>query len=242
MYKPNDAWHDQKKLRAQLATRSELFRGKGLPPQSTDAVWAASLENFKSGTKVVVLSVEFTQGGKPSDPFYIAKLDPLHFRLGHRLDRRWGSDRLLEVTIPTLAPCKSLGLEADREREKSKTIIRWLCGQAHYFLGRLWAPFFTRPIKKPIKDVREPEKSGDQYLEQIYFFAIDGNNFTPSIPNLAPPQHEAEMLQERTKMSLSELFEWSISGSQSRDQRVPKLFSRLALSIYVPISWILETD
>uniref|UniRef100_A0A8H7TRK7 RNA-dependent RNA polymerase n=1 Tax=Bionectria ochroleuca TaxID=29856 RepID=A0A8H7TRK7_BIOOC len=229
-YESGAAWHEQKKLRAQLATRSELFRGKGLPPQSDDAVWAASLESFRSGTKVVVLSVEF-QAGKPSDPFYIAKLDPLHFHLGHRLDRRWGSDRLLEVTIPTLAPSKSSGLEADRERERSKTIIRWLCGQAHYFLGRLWAPFFTRPTKKPIKDVREPEKSGDQYLEQIYFFAIDGNNFTPSIPNSAPPQDEAEMLHERTKMSLSELFEWSISGSQSGNQRVPKLFSRLALNL-----------
>ncbi|VUC25396.1 unnamed protein product [Clonostachys rosea] len=231
VYKPNDAWHDQKKLRAQLATRSELFRGKGLPPQSNDAVWAASLQDFRSGTKVVVLSIELTEAGKPSEPFYNAKLDPLHFRLGHRLDRRWGSDRLLEVTIPTLAPSKSSGLEADRDRARSKTIIRWLCGQAHYFLGRLWAPFFTRPTKKPIKDVREPEKSGDQYLEQIYFFAIDGNNFAPSIPNFAPPQHEAEMLQERTKMSLSELFEWSISGSKSGAQKVPKLFSRLALNL-----------
>jgi hypothetical protein len=43
------------------------------------------------------------------------------------------------------------------------------------------------------------------------------------------------MLHERTKMSLSELFEWSISGSQSGNQRVPKLFSRLALSIHIPI-------
>ncbi|CAG9992734.1 unnamed protein product [Clonostachys byssicola] len=232
MYEPNDAWHDQKKLRAQLATRSELFRGKGLPPQSSDAVWAASLESFKSDTKVVVLSIEFNQAGKPSEPFYIAKLDPLHFRLGHRLDRRWGSDRLLEVTIPTLAPSKSFGLEADRERERSKTIIRWLCGQAHYFLGRMWAPFFTRPTKKPIKDVREPEKSGDQYLEQIYFFAIDGNSFVgSSIPNRVPLQEEVEKLQERTKMTLSELFEWSISGSQSGKQRVPKLFSRLALNL-----------
>ncbi|KLP15282.1 Uncharacterized protein LW94_11783 [Fusarium fujikuroi] len=109
-------------------------------------------------------------------------------------------------------------------------VIKWLTESFHYFVGRSWAAFYTREAKKSIKDPRPPHKSLTIMQERVYFFATDGINFRIPMSQF-PPLEEATSPGHRTKMRRCDLLNWAINIEQNSSQPVPKLFSRLALSL-----------
>ncbi|KAF7551170.1 hypothetical protein G7Z17_g5199 [Cylindrodendrum hubeiense] len=227
-YKPNDAWHNQTKFRGKVVSHP-LFVGKGLPPPCDANSWAAGLGNFNANGKTLTLSVDLAYSAEESGPLFRPKLHPPKLELGHRLSRRFGADRFMEVTLPSPYG-KDTPSIIKKDIEGPEKIIQWLTDKLHYFVGRSWAPFYTRDVKKTIKDPQPPHKTRNIYQERVQFFAVDGISFRLPQSQFPPPQ-EASCLSARTKMKRSDLLGWALNIENNTNQPVPKLFSRLALSL-----------
>ncbi|KAL7960432.1 RNA dependent RNA polymerase domain-containing protein [Trichoderma compactum] len=232
LYEPNDSWHDQSSLRDAIS-RHHLFHGQSLPPSSDSVAWHTALGDFQTKVKTVTLSADLVYNQNSTGPLYSLRLHPLKLELGHRLARRFGADRFLEITIPS----PSWSWSADEEQpnvlkedpRSLEKIVDWLTKPEHYFLGRTWKPFFVRSVKgKKISGVNR-----NTSVERVYFFACDGNNFRPSAADGISPLAEALETKARTKMKLSGLLKWAIGidNELNSEQPVTKLFSRLALSL-----------
>ncbi|KAH7162123.1 RNA dependent RNA polymerase-domain-containing protein [Dactylonectria estremocensis] len=230
-YKPGDDWHDQAKFRGKLALH-RLFVGKGLPPPCDANSWTAGLATFSSADKIVTLSVELMCNTDASLPLFQLKLQPPRLELGHRLGRRFGGDRFLEVTLPS-PNGKDVPSFVKQSADGPEQIIKWLTDKPHYFVGRSWAPFYTVDVKKKIKDTQDPQdakKTRNIFQQRVHFFAVDGISF--QLPRSQfPPLHEASNLSTRTKMRRYDLLSWALNIKNNADQPVTKLFSRLALSL-----------
>ncbi|GKT99639.1 unnamed protein product [Fusarium langsethiae] len=227
-YKPDQTWHDQTNFRA-LIFRHRLFIGAGLPQPCDRVVWNAAFESFALYDKNVVLAAEFIVNTEDSGPLYRLKLQPPRLELGHRLARRFGADRFMEIIMPSPTSRDAPDVIRNDEQGVDK-VIRWLNDNLHYFLGRSWSPFYNRGTSKSVKDPRPPHKSLTIMQERVYFFATDGNNFR--LPESQfPSLEEATSLGYRTKMRRSDLLNWAINVEGNALQPVPKLFSRLALSL-----------
>lgn len=233
-------WYDQQLLRGRLSNHP-LFIGKGLPTRSEPAPWAAATGGFQSKDKVVVLSADLTYRADESGPLFQIKLNSLQLRLGHRLDRRFGADRFLEVTMPPPTAVDQQPPAVKCDPAASDKIIRWLCQETHYFLGRTWVPFFTRSTKKTVSVAMDPKDpysrtTRDVFLEQVIFFATDGDNFrSPDTLGAFPSIEEVGNPQLRTKLSYTGLLQWAINVKSSAQQPVLKLFSRLSLSEFLVV-------
>ncbi|UKZ77085.1 hypothetical protein TrVFT333_004803 [Trichoderma virens FT-333] len=229
LYEPNDSWHDQSNLRDTISSHV-LFRGKSLPQSSDSVAWQTALGDFQTKIKTVTLSAELVYNQASTGPLYSLRLHPLKLELGHRLARRFGADRFLEITIPSPSSSRdeepSILKQDPRSLEK---IVNWLTKSRHYFLGRTWKPFYVRSVKG--KRISGTTRSAA--LERVYFFACDANTFRPSAPDGISPLAEALETERRSKMNLSGLLKWAIGIDNERnsEQPVTKLFSRLALSL-----------
>ncbi|PTB66240.1 hypothetical protein BBK36DRAFT_1118900 [Trichoderma citrinoviride] len=228
LYEPNDSWHDQSRLRETIS-RHPLFRGKSLPPASDSVAWKTALGDFQTKVKTATLSAELVYN-QDGGPLYSLRLQPLKLELGHRLARRFGADRFLEILIPSPSSSSDEDPKVLKEAKSLEKIVDWLTKSRHYFLGRSWKPFYVRGVKG--KKLSGTTRSTPQ--DRVYLFACDGNNFrSPSVADSIPPLEEALETKRRTKMKLSGLLRWAIGIDNERNSQQPitKLFSRLALSL-----------
>lgn len=221
------SWLDQHHLWDKLS-KHEQFVGKSLPAKSEGSAWRAALQSFEINSESVVLTAELIRSKSVAGSLFDIKLHPLSLRQGHRLERRFGADRFLELLIPDSTAPKATGNETEND-------VKWLCDRVHSFIGRTWEPFFVKTDKKKItsKDdlkvnpLAQAFKPNQVHFKRVFFFATDGNTFRPGE---FPAIGEARNLSNRTKMSYRELLEWAINIRASAEQPIPKLFSRLALS------------
>ncbi|KAL7920937.1 RNA dependent RNA polymerase domain-containing protein [Trichoderma austrokoningii] len=230
LYQPSDKWHDQHSLRETIS-KHPLFHGKSLPQPSDPAAWETALSKFQTKTKVVTLTAELVYNQDPNGPLYNLRLNPLKLDLGHRLDRRFGADRFLEITFPPpTASTDGKPKILDEDKNSLQIIVGWLTRSCHYFLGRFWRPFFIRSMKG--KKGSGPSKGPPP--EKIYLFAYDGDNVRiPNTKDGIALLQEAHEIDNRKKMKISDLLRWAISIDNERnaEQPVTKLFSRIALSL-----------
>ncbi|KAL7934950.1 RNA dependent RNA polymerase domain-containing protein [Trichoderma chlorosporum] len=229
LYEPNDSWHHQGALRDKISNHP-LFHGKSLPQSSDSVAWQTALGDFQTKVKTVTLSAELVYSRESTGPLYGLQLHPLNLELGHRLARRFGADRFLEIVIPSPSVSTDEKPNVLKEDPGSlEKIVDWLTKSLHYFLGRTWKPFFVRNIKG--KKISGTNRS--TAIERVYFFACDADAFRPTALGGISPVAEALETKRRTKMSLSGLLKWAIGIDNERnsEQPVTKLFSRLALSL-----------
>jgi hypothetical protein len=232
LYESNDKWHSQSGLRDTISTHV-LFHGKSLPQPSDSAAWKTALGDFQTKVKTVALSAELVYNQDSNGSLYSLRLQPLKLELGHRLARRFGADRFLEINIPSPSVSSDDEPKIFKEDEGSlKKIVDWLTKSRHYFLGRCWKPFYVRNVKG--KKIAGSNKN--IFAVRIYLFACNGDNFrNPKAPDDIPLLQEALDIGSRTKLKLSGLLRWAISIDNERnsEQPVTKLFSRLALSEFL---------
>ena len=222
----DDSWTDQTRLRAAVRDHP-LLRGKALPEKSSEAAWKAGLGDFVSAGQYVVLSASLETNRSPNGPFFKVSLNPLKFEFPHRLDRRFGSDRFLEISIPSAS--RSLG------ESSTDCIIEWLVKHPHHLLGLKWAPFFIRkadPKKRGKEEGFGPEPKLE-YLERVYLFAEGGNGFQPRSKGEYPPK--GERADNHTNLPRTGLLSWLLQPKHNAKQPYLKLFSRIALGMS-PIS------
>lgn len=222
----NDSWTDQTRLRAAVRDHP-LLRGKALPEKSSEAAWKAALGDFVNAGQYVVLSASLETNRASNGPFFNVSLNPLKFESPHRLDRRFGSDRFLEISIPS----------ASRSMGESSTdhIMEWLVKHSHHLLGLKWAPFFIRKAdpKKRAKDEGFGPEPKLEYQERVYLFAEGGTGFRPRTKGEYPPK--GEHADDHTKLSRTGLLSWLLQPRQNAKQPYLKLFSRIALGMLTPI-------
>ncbi|KAL2756914.1 hypothetical protein ACRALDRAFT_1062588 [Sodiomyces alcalophilus JCM 7366] len=218
-------WSDQTQLRSALR-RHPLFSNKTFPEPCGSDAWEACQSTFQAGDMGISLVLELAWNEANHGPLFTVSLQPLKLELAHRLSRRFGSDRFLEFIFPSPTARERPSFVKDMDGA-SDAVIEWLTTQKHFILGRQWAAFFTKPMKKVIKDRHQGETTVS--MERVNLFAEDGHTFYsgPSIPSKA----DATNIRDRAKFNLTDMLNWAISLRDNMGQPALKLFSRLALCL-----------
>ncbi|ETS76137.1 hypothetical protein PFICI_11524 [Pestalotiopsis fici W106-1] len=227
----NDSWNNPTSLWHALQNH-KAFLGKTLPEKSSKAAWDAAQANFRLHKQAVILVMTLTPSTRTTGPFFELQLHPLKIDHTHRLARRFGPDRFIEMIVPSIDP-QNVPVLKKLSDEAINYARRWLCTNPHPLAGRLWKPFFVRsfrdgPVKKSSKnDWFEPEPK-QVMKDRFNLFAQDGNDFRP--PEEQYPEKN-QSIDSHTKMSVTGLIQWLLEPSDSAKQPILKLFSRISLGL-----------
>lgn len=227
----DDTWRNPAEFYKALKTHPD-FKDKTLPENCDDRAWRAAFSSFRHCSHSVTLVIEASYNYDKNGPLYKLALQPLKLELSHRLARRFGADRFLEVIIPS--PTSKDRPEALKRRHITEELIRLLAQSEHILFARIWRSFFTKDEKMvETRKLTMGPQTKNHYQERLYFFAVDGDPFEPRIPRGVPPKEEATNTFRRTKMTIVDLLEWAIAPSHDKNEKQTtlKLFSRLALSM-----------
>ena len=192
-----------------------IFKGKTLPEKSSREAWKSALTGSEDGYYCIALSGSLQFNDK-AQPLFQFRLEPIRFELSHRLGRRLGNHRFLELEVPPLSGQglpKVLADLGDRGRE---IVVEWLVDTTHRLFGRMWKPFFNVKLKK---------KQLAETLNRVYFFAEDGNGIEAS--NLTDYEQGTGLFT----MSVDALLNFIRPTRENKTQSYLKLFSRTALGI-----------
>ncbi|GAW23000.1 hypothetical protein ANO14919_125470 [Xylariales sp. No.14919] len=226
---------DQNKLWETLR-RLRVLQGKKFPEKSRPEAWNAAMsDHFRSTDQVVVLTASLTLNDRAkTGPLFNLSLQPLRLDLPHRLDRRFGSDRFLELTIPSSYTKEMKALSKDHE-SLINSIRNWLVEGTHFLLGRSWRSFGTKQAtpKKIHKDDTLRPETRTILQDKIYLFAENGNDFihAEATQSVSP---KPEMTNTHTKMKREHLLDWLLQiqkNPKTQRQSVFKLFSRISLGL-----------
>jgi hypothetical protein len=213
---------------------NHALRGRDFPEKSDGKAWNASFGTFQDGFQGVVLSAKLKFNNIPDGPFFRLQLQPLKVERSHRLGRRFGPDRFLELSLPSLTGRKLPKLFKDAEQAGRgdscrKVVAEWLSRRQHVFLGITWGAFCVKDSiskkKKTKFEIAVVEDIDNSTKFCAYLFATDGLGFQTSkaIPQKGEPVHR------HTKMSVPAMLNWLIPFDQNKQQKSLKLFSRIAL-------------
>jgi hypothetical protein len=215
-----------------LLKSQPALKGKDFPGKSDRDAWTSSLDKFHRGFHGVIFSGNLTFNNLQGGPFFTFQLQPLKTDLSHRLSRRFGNDRFLEMSIPSFSGNKLPKLLKDAEQSGHgdacrKVISEWIVHEQHNFLGITWGSFYVKDgTKKRSKLKLTVDEEVDNHpTYTLYLFATDGIGFKAStfIPRREEPPHK------HTKMSVAAMVKWLIPLEQNKEQKLLKLFSRIAL-------------
>jgi hypothetical protein len=215
-----------------LLKSQPALRNKDFPEKSERDAWAAGLDKFHKGFHGVILSAKLKFNDSQGGPFFNFQLDPLKLKVSNRLTRRFGSDRFLEISIPSISGHRLPKLLKDAQQSGhgeacSKVIIEWMTLEQHNFLGIAWGAFFLKDSekKRPSLRLSADEEVDNHGKYTVYLFATDGVGFHAG--KTIPPNGESS--HRHTKMTVDALVNWLIPLEQNKQQKALKLFSRIAL-------------
>ncbi|RYO73939.1 hypothetical protein DL766_005898 [Monosporascus sp. MC13-8B] len=136
-----EEWLDQEKLWAGLKAHP-AFEGRRLPEKCDARAWNSSVHNnFRWGPRAVVLTASMSMSQSGTGPVMVLELHPLKLEQSCRLHRRFGSDRFLDLRMPTLNSRNFRDVPGEGLEDIA---ARWLTRNPHAFLGRSWAAFWVR--------------------------------------------------------------------------------------------------
>jgi hypothetical protein len=190
--------------------------------------------NFHTHNSYVVLtaSLELASG---MGSYVKVKLQPLKFDRPYRLSRRFGSDRFLEILLPSLDSSKAPASFRNLGEWGIERFRQWILHGPHHFLGRTWAPFFVRPEKgKAIKSTKTEGLGSDPKQapeNRLFLFAENGDDFHPATLGRFPAK--SEDVDSRTVLAREGLLDWLLQTANNTDEPYLKLFSRIALGMTV---------
>ncbi|KAI2083494.1 hypothetical protein LOZ36_005572 [Ophidiomyces ophidiicola] len=207
----------------EYATR-EVSKGNQLE-KAKSSIWEAAAGNFEdNGTNDVVTLTGELEWCKKSEPGYLkVTLSPLRLERSHRFARRFGSDRFLEITFPTLG--KSPEYLKNQGPTVLQSIATWLAQAPHYILGRTWRAFYLEDIKPK----GNAKKGGPR--SKVHLFAVDGCDFSGRIERLLYASLPGEVSEKHTPMSVEAMFNWHMPIQSNNHQKDCKLFQRLSLGL-----------
>jgi hypothetical protein len=158
-------------------------------------------------------------------PIFRFQLNSFSLDSSHRLGRRFGQDRFLEIDVPDLTGQHAHELVQQLGVRGKELIIKWLVDECHNFLDRNWKPFFVKPkdrIKRKAVTTQKCIEDTDP-IYRVTFFAIDGANF------IKAPIPLNCSLQSPVKIPIETLLNRVRPTRKNTSQSFLKLFSRTAL-------------
>lgn len=207
----SSSWTVQKTLRSAL-WKHDAFRGKAFPASVSNKAWEGSLDPASLlFDQHVVFSASLDFTNTKAEPLRLT-LQPPKIEQSHRLGRRFGSDRFLELLVPS-PDNSNLPQYLKKDESFFEDLIQWLTGAPHDLCGRYWRPFYTKDggAREPVKDLSFGPEKKKVYQNRVYFFAERG-------PGLS-------------HVPLHLMLHWLLDFKQAENRRQPvlKLFQRIAI-------------
>lgn len=225
-----ESWNNQDTLWDMLRSQP-AFKGKRFPIKSDPLAWRDGLyNNFESdGGEAVLLTATMHATKSRVGPMLKMELHPLKREQSSRLFRRFGSDRFLEVRVP------SVDSWLPDESDADVVVARWLANQYHPLIGRQWSAFFIRDRSEKSQDPNAPEGPEARVIfnERVLFFAEKGQGL-PEVRSLQsiPPKSECRVV--RAPCTRNCMLDWLLNFKRNGKQSYLKLFSRIALGESTP--------
>lgn len=199
-----------------------MLEDRLFPEKCGAEVWKSAIDDKVRAGNSVVLAGNLLFG-TDLEPVISLRLEPLKLDRSHRLGRRLGHDRFLEICMPSLTDkkvLKSLGKVGPRLGE---IFYDWLVDSNHCLLGRDWQPFCVKPRErsKSKKDVAESTEAEASF--RVYFFAVNGLGFRSN------KDHGTRATEGRYPISISKLLNIVRPTEENTHQSYLKLFSRTTL-------------
>lgn len=219
-------WADYSNL-WDILKRMETMNGKSFPEKVGKEAWAAANNEFRQGHRGLTQRGSLRYNRSSTGPLFKFFLGPLKLDLTHRLSRRFGCDRFLEIDMPNLSSNRIPKVMQDLGPSAKTIVIKWL-GSMHQIMGRIWVPFSTKPReRRQRKDSRQqshPDVDSEPIV-RLYFFAIHGDDFRESdgTPKVS------ETMYSRSSWSVGNLLNWVRPTSENKDQPAHKLYARTTL-------------
>lgn len=207
------------------------LREKSFPVKSEKEAWAACLKDFRSGSKGVQMSAGFHFPKTRKDgPLFGFLLQPLRIDNTHRLGRRFGNDRFLEIAIPHLSGLKLPENELKEAGDAGRVVvIEWLVGGVHELFGRTWKPFFYKDSRSrravPDAPMTEDDETTSNY--KIVMFAVSGADIVLGSTHTLPQKDEP--VSAHTALTVEKMINWLVPLEVNKDKTFLKLFSRISL-------------
>lgn len=202
------------------------FKGKSFPEKSDPIAWYDGLyNNFESeGDALVMLTATMHASKSKHGPAMKLELHPLKREQGSRLLRRFGSDRFLEVRIPSIDSWLA-GQEG-----AVALVARWLANELHPFMDRRWSAFFIRERseKSEVKYVKQGQDSRVIFNERVLFFAESGRQLPSTRPTTSALSKTVDPIA-RSACSRTDMLNWLLNFNENCHESYLKLFSRIAL-------------
>jgi hypothetical protein len=228
---------DYDRLWSFLRTLPQL-QGKPIPEKSSQRAWIAahsSQAKWNAGHfEGVVMGATLKVNASKTGPFFNVQLQPLTTNLTHRLGRRFGNDRFLEMAIPDLTKLKFREGKDEDVELKQQEIMQWISNDVHRFLGIEWSAFYVKDVRsKKFNNIelKTSEVAGNAPNKQIFLFAVDGIGFQSG--KIPPPRGEDPL--HHTKLPVKAMLHWLIPFHLEKNQGQPylKLFSRISLGKFL---------
>lgn len=202
------------------------FKGKNFPAKSDPLAWHNGLyNNFESeGDALVMLTATMHASKSKHGPAMQLELHPLKREQGSRLLRRFGSDRFLEIRMPSIETWLA-GVDG-----AEALAARWLANESHPFMDRHWSAFFVRERseKSEVKDDKLGQEPRVIFNERVLFFAESGRHLPNARPTISAL---SKSIGPRARMACSrtDMLDWLLNFDENCDKSYLKLFSRIAL-------------
>jgi hypothetical protein len=142
-------------------------------------------------------------------PLFQLTIHPIVEVPSSRLERRFGSDRFLKVTLPSMD--KQLPAHIQRQSEALKSAVQDWLRAPKYLLGRTWRIFNIKGLRTKSSSKRGSKVNDDHLKDMdVYLFATAGQGLTP--------------------VSLADLINWHFPMKENAHQSLCKAFARFSLS------------
>jgi hypothetical protein len=223
-------WTDYSTL-CNILRKLPVMDGKVFPEKVGNEVWHAANNGFQSGHHGVTMTGSLRYNTSSTGPLFLFQLEPLKLDRTHRLGRRFGCDRFLEIDIPRLSGTRIPQIIKDvgENGEGRKIILEWFVTM-HQLMRRIWQYFVAKKLdtkkKKGILPQSQPEIDSESRY-RLYFFAIDGDEF---LPNKGTPKANEDM-KSRSAWSVEKLLNFLRPTLENSNESVTKLDARTPLGL-----------
>ena len=217
-------WDDLRRL-AGSQTISSLQR-------SSAHAWSSATGQFRDngGRNSVVLSGVLSWKDRSEPGLLNFRLNPLKLERSCRLHRRFGADRFMVVSLPSLVRDIPAYLSTEQRAILHESISTWLARTPHHLVGRTWRCFFVEPEKGKTKAKKGNFKSDISTPGfKIHLFATDGFDFLPTSGSYLAPR--GQTCDHHTRMDISDLLNWHIPIEPNIGSTDCKAFQRFSLGL-----------
>ncbi|KAI9660480.1 MAG: hypothetical protein M1821_009830 [Bathelium mastoideum] len=196
-----------------------LAHGGRMPKPTNPKTWQAA----RAGSSDVVLTGSLSFNTVSKDKLFRLRLEPIKSEKSCRFQRKFGSDRFLYVSVPSIQePPKGLGFLKGQETALASRYRQWL-GSDHKFLGRTWRVLMVE-TKQSKKTSRQPIAISNQ---RLILFAT--SEMTTSAPDSRQMMTYSPFAERTSAQSLHEIIDWFLPISKNLEQPFCKAYARLEL-------------